>query len=735
MTITVKVGNKSSLNMSNINCRINRAITVGELKRLKDESDIIIIEQLDLADKGLIREAIDLDNTIFYIPNNDEVTAGIADELDLDIYLTDKELYSEIKNRTGVLVSPYLEDRRIEAESRASEFSEFDFEATISAGDAELEKEESASQILPNEILDSEYNIDEIGKFEGIVDIKNDGSDDIVDTYENEFDNKFTDDDYNEVEKSDIYEESSLELGRLRRAVDVLKKEKSEIIDRYNRIVDKDNVIENPIPYRQYEELEDKLGKRNEHIDELEDKIKVLNEKVDKKRSQVDEKNKVIDKYRKREQELEEQLSVLTEKVHSGKIHEDVIKKYERELSLTNDKLYEAIKREDDANKKISIMYNELEEITVRAEEEAHEREEKLSNIRRMAMFIKDLEENHKRDISEKDKQIRYRESQIKERDRQYDDLVKTNGNNSKLLLDRARKAEREKETADIEIKDLRSMLKSRDKEIIEARKLAEPPKKLKIDKINYNGDAKIYTVVGNGSYGVTTTAMSIAQKLSSYGRVLFIDFDLVNPMADSWFMITPMIKGITGVKEGKTNSGLGIAYEYGIDMLVKNLELCCRSYQQTKGGGLHYLSGVYYDVKDEKLASLNYSELLNKLGRSFPYIVIDLGKLGKHSLTNNLIKELASIAYRNVVVTQQNYFSIRQFKSRAKDIGLDIGTSKWVINFGNTRGLDDKVKEAIKDYDYVVLNRAVNMGSKDGFLKNMSTRGEFEEYFERHLK
>ena len=233
MTITVKVGNKSSLNMSNINCRINRAITVGELKRLKDESDIIIIEQLDLADKGLIREAIDLDKTIFYIPNNDEVTAGIADELDLDIYLTDKELYNEIKNRTGVLVSPYLEDRRIQAESRASEFSEFDFEATIAAGDAELEKEESESQILPNEILDSEYNIDEIGKFEGIVDIKSDGSDDIVDTYENEFDNEFTDDDYNEVEKSDIYEESSLELGSLRRAVDELKKEKTEIIYKY----------------------------------------------------------------------------------------------------------------------------------------------------------------------------------------------------------------------------------------------------------------------------------------------------------------------------------------------------------------------------------------------------------------------------------------------------------------------------------------------------------------------
>ena len=737
-TITVKVGNKSNLNMSRANCNINRAITVGELKRLKDESDLIIIEQLDITDKSLIRDAIDLDKTVFFIPNNDEVTAGIADELDLEIFLNDRELYNEIKKRTGVLVTPYLEDRRIEAEARANEFSEFDFEATIAAGDAELEKEESASQILPDEILSREYNEEEIGEFEGIIDIKEETSENFKEAEEKEFTTGFSDDDYTEIENSDIDNteyDDSLEIERLNKIIEVLKKEKADIIERYNRIVEQDNIIENPIPYKQYEDIEIKLNNSNDRIVELEDKVKVLNDKVDRKRNQVEEKNQVIDKYRKREQELEEQLSGLTEKVHSGKIHEDVIKKYERELSLTNDKLYETTRREEEANKKINILYSELEETTIRAEEEAHEREEKLLNIRKMAMYIKDLEENHEKDIAEKDKQIRYRESQIQERDRQYDDLVKTNGNNSKLLLDRARKAEREKETVDMEIKDLKRQLKTRDGELKEAKRLAEPPKKLKIDKIEYKGDAKIYTIVGNGSYGVTTTAMSIAQKLSSMGRVLYIDFDLVNPMADSWFMISPMIKGITGVREGRINSGLGIAFEYGAEMVTKNIEICCRSYQQTKGGGLHYLSGVYYDVKDEKIANLNYSDLLTKLGRSFPYIVIDLGKLGKHSLSNNLVKELTNIAYRNVLVTQHSYFSVRQFKNKAKEIGIDISTSKWVINFCHNKGLDDKVRDNIKDYDYVVLGRAVNMGNKDSFLKSMSTRGEFEEYFERHLK
>ena len=107
---------------------------------------------------------------------------------------------------------------------------------------------------------------------------------------------------------------------------------------------------------------------------------------------------------------------------------------------------------------------------------------------------------------------------------------------------------------------------------------------------------SQVITVFGSGSFGITTTAMSLAQKLAATSKVLYIDFDLVSPMADSWFKINPIINNIPGTMNGSIqNSGLGLFIEHGINIISQHMNNIIKLVNKTKGGGLHYLSGLYY--------------------------------------------------------------------------------------------------------------------------------------------
>lgn len=244
---------------------------------------------------------------------------------------------------------------------------------------------------------------------------------------------------------------------------------------------------------------------------------------------------------------------------------------------------------------------------------------------------------------------------------------------------------------------------------------------------------SQIITVFGSGSFGITTTAMSLAQKLAATSKVLYIDFDLVSPMADSWFKINPMVNNIPGTMNGSIqNSGIGLFIEHGVNIISQHMNNIIKLVNKTKGGGLHYLSGLYYRPDSYKLATANYEELFSLLGSNFQYIIIDFGRLGSNEIGDQLIKVTSDIAYRNIVVTTANQFEVRNFKSKLTNININMDSIAWLFNMCTTTALDTKIKDSISPCRYDMLPRMEQYGTQENFLRTSLTRDRFGLFVDR---
>lgn len=244
---------------------------------------------------------------------------------------------------------------------------------------------------------------------------------------------------------------------------------------------------------------------------------------------------------------------------------------------------------------------------------------------------------------------------------------------------------------------------------------------------------AQVITVFGSGSFGITTTAMSLAQKLAATSKVIYIDFDLVSPMADSWFKINPMLNGIPGTMNGSIhNSGLGLFVEHGTNIISQYMNNIIKLVNKTKGGGLHYLSGLYYRPDSFKLATADYEGLFTLLSKNFQYIIVDFGRLGSSEVGDQLIKVISDIAYRNIVVTTANQFEVRNFKSKLTNLNIKLDSIAWLFNMCTTTALDPKIKDSINPCKYDMLPRMEQYGTQENFLRAGLTRDRFGLFVDR---
>lgn len=129
--IVIKVGNKSTSRFRN--AKVYRAITVKELLNLTETQnpDILVIENINEHEYSSIVSFLgDFSKrenkfVFFFVPDNDDITTGAADELSLDIYLDIKDLYRAININCGINVdidislnknkSEYIEDDPFES--------------------------------------------------------------------------------------------------------------------------------------------------------------------------------------------------------------------------------------------------------------------------------------------------------------------------------------------------------------------------------------------------------------------------------------------------------------------------------------------------------------------------------------------------------------------------------------------------------------------------------------------
>ena len=363
--------------------------------------------------------------------------------------------------------------------------------------------------------------------------------------------------------------------------------------------------------------------------------------------------------------------------------------------------------------------------------------------------------------ISQLKNKLNMVENQLRQKENQYNTLVETSGvdeNSAKALLDTNKTLENISKT-------LREQLATANKELDRVKRSeADAAKKMN----NYKNQvatlqkslqslasvgtgvgssdnisvrpihlgytkSQIITVFGSGSFGITTTAMSLAQKLSATSKVLYIDFDLVSPMADSWFKRSPILNNIPGTVNGSLhNTGLGLFIEQGVDTISRFTSKIIIPVSNTKGGGIHYLSGLYYRPDAYKLATANYDEFFSILGNNFQYIIIDFGRLGSSEISDQLIKAVSDVSFKNIVVTTTNNFEIRNFKNKLNDLHIRLDNVAWLFNMCTTTALDPKVKELVKPCSYDMLPRMEQYGAQENFLRVNLTRDRFGYFIDR---
>lgn len=246
---------------------------------------------------------------------------------------------------------------------------------------------------------------------------------------------------------------------------------------------------------------------------------------------------------------------------------------------------------------------------------------------------------------------------------------------------------------------------------------------------IKYQGQARIVPVFGSGSFGITTTAMSLAYKLCATSKVLYMDFDMVTPKADAWFSKLPLCQNVPGVNSNdRRMTALGIFYEIGLQTFVTYADNILKDCEKTKGGGLDYLSGVYYRVDSMKILTSDYTTLFNFLGSRYQYIVVDLGKLGCSDIGDQLIKVITDISVNNVAVTTYDRFEVRNFKAKLVENKINMNNMAWLLNMCETTTVDDKIKQILAPSNYGLLLKDMSIyGTRQKFTRNNVNKDKLE--------
>lgn len=221
--------------------------------------------------------------------------------------------------------------------------------------------------------------------------------------------------------------------------------------------------------------------------------------------------------------------------------------------------------------------------------------------------------------------------------------------------------------------------------------------------KINYTGKAKLINVFATGSYGVTSLAYSIANRLN--GNVLFIDLDIVKPMADRFINRNPMLD-IESSKGNLYKTGLGILFSQGFEKFRDNEEKLVVKLARRKESELSCINGLYAPIQLETIDG--FPEFINHLGSKYDYIVCDSGKLGYSKLIDSLIKNLSEVSYRNCVVSVNDTHTIRGTSLILARNG--IKNYDYILNMSRNSVVTDVSKKSIGNSNYYILPLSSNL-------------------------
>lgn len=255
-----------------------------------------------------------------------------------------------------------------------------------------------------------------------------------------------------------------------------------------------------------------------------------------------------------------------------------------------------------------------------------------------------------------------------------------------------------------------------------------------KLKPIKYTSRGMVIPVFGSGSYGITTTAMSLANRLSAQARVLYIDFDMVSPKADGWFRKSPFLTQVMGLdgmpQQAKT--GLGILVEKQIQFFMSNFEQLIIRASMTKSGCIDYLSGFMVRPESNKVLATDWSAFMNVCGNKYGYVIIDMGSIGSSDISDQLIKELVSSSYRSILVSTIDLFEVNQLAMKLGRLGVDRSKLAWLVNMCKNTKMDDRIKKLMHPIPYFMMMFKPELyGMKLNFTNDNLLRDKFHLFLD----
>ena len=221
-----------------------------------------------------------------------------------------------------------------------------------------------------------------------------------------------------------------------------------------------------------------------------------------------------------------------------------------------------------------------------------------------------------------------------------------------------------------------------------------------------YTGSAKIVSVFGSGSVGITTVAMSLAKRLGKC-KVLYMDLDIMSPKANEWFNKVPFIK-VNNIPQLKSSS-LGILIERGEKYAMGKSNIIQNVESNKLGYRLDYFSGSYTRIDPRKIMLVNFTEYMNYLGNNYDYIVIDLGKIGASEVNDELIKMFTGISDSSIFVTLNNTSEARLAQIHLADAGIQSSKLVWALNMVSSSSVNDFMRKVIGDAKCVMIEKDIN--------------------------
>lgn len=214
-----------------------------------------------------------------------------------------------------------------------------------------------------------------------------------------------------------------------------------------------------------------------------------------------------------------------------------------------------------------------------------------------------------------------------------------------------------------------------------------------------YSGKADIINCYGYGSFGVTTIAMSIADRLNNK-KVLVMDLDLSMPRCDEWDRLI----GGNRIKidEGSLKKLLRLGADGVINDISNSIYRLSRS--------IDLFSGSYLGDNRVNIHNVDMALLMHKLGDLYDYIVVDSGHMSQSTEQDTIIKTFCKIAKSNFMITGNKLRNVYTAKRIEDNLKVEGARSVFILNKSRTSVADRGMVDSLGETKYIILAMDMSM-------------------------